>query len=77
MKPFLLFFFTLILHMARAQEPKGVESIIETVNAQTGKRTIIYTEKRHIEAPNWSPDGTYLIVNSGGLLYKLLLANRL
>jgi TolB protein len=25
------------------------------------------------EAPNWSPDGTYLIFNSGGVIYKIVL----
>lgn len=31
-------------------------------------RTILTTE-RHIEAPNWTPDGKSLLVNGGGLLY--------
>ena len=27
-----------------------------------------------VEAPNWSPDGSYLLVNSEGRLYRLPLA---
>ncbi len=34
---------------------------------------VIYRTTQHIEAPNWSPDGTNLLVNTGGSLYKLPL----
>ncbi len=45
-------------------------SRLELLNVATGERKVIYTTKDHIEAPNWSKDGKYLIYNSGGLLYK-------
>ena len=32
---------------------------------------VIYAEDKVFEAPNWSPDGKYLMLNSGGSLYKL------
>lgn len=32
---------------------------------------VIYTEDKVYEAPNWSPDGKYLMLNSGGSLYRL------
>ena len=32
---------------------------------------VIYTEDKVFEAPNWSPDGKYLMLNSGGSLYRL------
>ncbi len=32
---------------------------------------VIYTGDKLIEAPNWSPDGKYLLVNSEGALWKL------
>jgi TolB protein len=67
--PCLLFF----AHTAFSQAPQKVESFIETMNIATKERKVVYQEQRHIEAPNWSPDGTYLIVNSNGLLYKLPL----
>lgn len=35
-----------------------------------GNVTVIYRHEGHIEAPNWHPDG-YLIVNGGGLLFRL------
>jgi TolB protein len=33
----------------------------------------IYTADSIWEAPSWSPDGKYLIANSGGVIYKLTL----
>ena len=35
-----------------------------------GNVAVIYRHEGHIEAPNWHPDG-YLIVNGGGLLFRL------
>lgn len=37
-----------------------------------GKVTVVYRHQGHIEAPNWHPEG-YLIVNGGGLIYRLPL----
>jgi TolB protein len=34
---------------------------------------LVYTAASIWEAPNWSPDGKYLISNSGGGIYKLVL----
>ena len=34
---------------------------------------LVYTADTIWEAPNWSPDGSYLISNSGGGIYKLIL----
>ena len=34
--------------------------------------TIVYETKRLIEAPNWTPDGRWLVFNSEGLLYRIL-----
>lgn len=56
---------------ALAQAPKNVTSILEIVDVETGKRTVIHEEKRHFEAPNWSPDGNFLVVNADGKLYRL------
>jgi len=48
-------------------------SRLELMDVETGIRKVIYTTKGHIEAPNWSADGKFLIYNSGGLLYKFPL----
>lgn len=36
-----------------------------------GKEKVLHTADRLFEAPNWSPDGKYLLLNSGGRLWKL------
>ena len=51
-----------------------VESTLEIISVQTGERRIVYRAKRHFEAPNWSPDGTYLLFNGNGRLYTIPVA---
>jgi Tol biopolymer transport system component len=38
-----------------------------------GSSRLVYSADSIWEAPNWSPDGKYLIANSGGGIYKLVL----
>jgi len=40
-----------------------------------GSEKVIFETDDLIEAPNWSPDGTFLIVNGGGHIYRLELDN--
>ncbi len=51
-------------------------SRLELLDVRSGMRKVIYTTKGHIEAPNWSRDGKFLIYNSGGLLYKFPLVSQ-
>lgn len=51
-------------------------SRLETLDIETGKRTILYTTDAGIEAPNWTPDGATLIYNSRGRLYNFPLATK-
>jgi TolB protein len=48
-----------------------VESTLETVNVETGVRTLVRRAKEHFEAPNWSRDGGSFVYNSGGRMYIL------
>ena len=52
-------------------EDRVVESTLEVVHVETGERRIVYRQRRHFEAPNWSLDGKYLLFNSGGRLYTI------
>lgn len=45
-------------------------SRLEIMDVETGLRRMIFTSAHSIQAPNWTPDGKYLIFNSGGLLYR-------
>jgi TolB protein len=48
-----------------------LESTLETIAIASTDRKVIYRTQDHIEAPNWSRDGKYLLFNSNGLMYKL------
>lgn len=36
-----------------------------------GRQEVIFTANEVIEAPNWTPDGQWLVFNAGGKLYRL------
>jgi Tol biopolymer transport system component len=48
-----------------------MESTLEVMEFASGQRTAVYRTNDHIEAPNWSRDGSYFLFNSAGLLYRL------
>ncbi|MBE0552537.1 MAG: TolB family protein [Rhodobacteraceae bacterium] len=50
-----------------------MKSIVETYTVATGAVREVLRVDGRIEAPNWSPDGGWLLVNGGGLLYRLPL----
>ena len=52
-------------------QQKNVMSRLEVYTIASGKRTIVYEEDAHFEAPNWSLDNTYYIINQNGLLHKI------
>ena len=58
---------------AGAQVPAGkkVISSLYIYDLTSGKSTLVLEEERHFEAPNWSRDGKYLLINSNGLLEKI------
>ncbi|WP_439582766.1 TolB family protein [Dyadobacter bucti] len=51
-------------------------SSIEILDVKTGKREIIYTSPKSLQAPNWTNDGKSLIYNSEGSMYRFDLAKR-
>jgi len=53
----------------------AVTSIVAAYDIETGLETVLFETDRHLEAPNWMPDGRALIVNGGGRLYRLPLDN--
>ena len=52
-------------------EKRVRETTLETVNAETGARRIVYRALAHFEAPNWSPDGKLLYFNQQGKIYTI------
>ncbi len=51
-------------------------SKLEVYTIANGERKEIYRENTLFEAPNWSHDGTYFIINENGLLYKIGLKGK-
>jgi TolB protein len=62
---------TVVAGDAVAQPRDSIRSTLVTVDVQSGRIDTIYSDTVHFEAPNWTPDGRYFIVNSRGRLYRL------
>ena len=70
-------FWNVRLEIPAAEGVSGYEQLspsrLEILDVETGLRKVIYETDDHIEAPNWSRNGKFLIYNSGGKLYKFNL----
>jgi len=51
-----------------------IGSHLEVMDVATGVRKVLHSAQNSLQAPNWTPDGKYLIYNAEGLLYKYELA---
>ena len=58
---------------ASAQPPAqpAVRSHVTIASIDGSMKKVVYSAAARFEAPNWSPDGSYLLLNSGGRLWKL------
>lgn len=52
----------------------AITSHVTVISANGKSRRVIYSSPRLFEAPNWSRDGQYLLLNSEGRLWRLALA---
>lgn len=67
-----LFNFPLILFPLFMYSQSGqIQSTLEIFDIETNERKIVLQEEAHFEAPNWSLDGSFFIINQNGLLYKV------
>ncbi len=48
-----------------------MRSSVEIYNIRTRKSRIVWQTEDLFEAPNWSPNGDYLMLNADGLIYRL------
>jgi Tol biopolymer transport system component len=60
-----------VLLAASGMTQDSIRSALKTVDIASGTVETVYAEQRHFEAPNWSRDGRYFIINSKGRLYRL------
>jgi len=56
---------------AQVPEGKKVISSLYLYDMASGKSSLILREMRHFEAPNWSRDGKFLLINCEGKLEKI------
>lgn len=68
---FTLLAFIISLSIFAQQVPQGTTSELIILNVNSGEQKTILKEVRHFEAPNWSRDGKFLIINSRGQLEKV------
>ncbi|MEY3188698.1 MAG: hypothetical protein RIT41_1233 [Bacteroidota bacterium] len=68
---FLCFCFLALQLNAQIPEGKSVISSMYIYTLETGKAELVLKEKRHFEAPNWSHDGQFLLINASGILEKV------
>src|SRR6218665_3954063 len=54
----------------RSLQP-GQRSELAVVDVDGSGRRVVFTADEIIEAPNWTPDGKWLVFNAGGELYRI------
>lgn len=47
-----------------------IGSNLESIDVNTGQRSILYSENAPLQAPNWTNDGQSLIYNKSGVMYR-------
>jgi hypothetical protein len=57
--------------LTRAAARPRYRSKVTVYDTVTRSQKTVYTQDDIVEAPNWSRDGKYLLVNTGGDLYRL------
>ncbi|MFQ3340976.1 MAG: TolB protein [Flavobacteriaceae bacterium] len=74
-----LLFFVCLSFLVEGQIPEGkkVISALYVYDLTTSESSLIVKEKRHFEAPNWSRDGKFLLINCLGHLEKIDLNGKI
>ena len=54
------------------QSDSTIRSALLTVEIRSGHIDTVYSADQHFEAPNWSRDGRFFVLNSYGRLYRLV-----
>ncbi|MDX5337801.1 MAG: DUF5050 domain-containing protein [Cyclobacteriaceae bacterium] len=73
LKPICLNLFLLLVFSVQAicQIPENLKSELVILNVETLEEKTILLESRHFEAPNWSREGDFLLINAAGKLEKI------
>ena len=62
MKTYCIILLAACASLASAQQ-RNVTSILEVLDVTNGNRTVVKEFPYRIEAPNWTPDGTYIYLS--------------
>jgi len=76
MKKNLITVFLVYLPIISFGQLENVTSTLEVFDVKKNERTTIYQENDHFEAPNWSKDGKYMILNGRGKIFRLDLQSK-
>jgi hypothetical protein len=60
-----------LTHLPAATEKPVLYSALETITIGSTDRRVAYVAPAHFEAPNWSRDGSFLLFNQDGKIYRL------
>lgn len=71
MKQLFVSFIVALPALAMAQHPLPEISYLQIYDIETGTSQIIKEFPYTVEAPNWSPDGKWLLLNKDGRLYRM------
>ena len=63
----------LLLPLKTLGQEDKISSTLEVFSLEFNEKHTIYSENAHFEAPNWSRDGQFFIINQDGLLYQIPL----
>ena len=61
--------------MAQSTPPNPVVIRLEIYDLGTGNGRVVRQDSVRFEAPNWTRDGKFLLINERGLLYKVAVAD--
>lgn len=71
MKPLILSLALALPAIALAQHPLPEISYLQIYDLEKGTSQVIKEFPFTVEAPNWSPDGKWLLLNKDGRLYRM------
>lgn len=74
MKKVLFFFISIFFVIQLFGQNPNVISRLEIIDIKTRERVVVKQFGYNVQAPNWTPDGKYLVYNSKGLMYKIPVA---
>ncbi|MFD0797606.1 TolB family protein [Maribacter chungangensis] len=65
--------FVLLPMLVTNAQQKGIKSTLVVFDIESNQRTTVLTENAHFEAPNWSRDGIFFVINQNGGLFKVTM----